>query len=173
MFKNKLSLFTVTFLSIFFITFSAEAKAVKIGVVNLPFVMQNSDKGKKALKYIEAQQKKEITVIKNKEKELRALVEDINKKIALMDPDLQKSKQDEAMKNKKELERHIQDSREKLQKKQQEQPQQIVKEIMEVVKAYGENENFTVVHQEGSGSYYFDKSINITPKIMDIYNNKK
>jgi len=151
----------------------AEAKTTEIGVVNLGFILQNSDKGKKAKKFIEAEAKKEQTIIQNKEKELRSMVEDINSKSFLLDADLKRAKAEEAQERKKELERYFQDSREKIQRKQNEMTAKILKEIVETVKKYGEKNGYTaILEQEGGSLYYFNKSIDLTQKILDVYNKK-
>ena len=101
------------------------------------------------------------------------MVEDINSKSFLLDADLKRAKAEEAQERKKELERYFQDSREKIQRQQNEMTAKILKEIVETVKKYGEKNGYTaILEQEGGSLYYFNKSIDLTQKILEVYNKK-
>ncbi|MBF0275952.1 MAG: OmpH family outer membrane protein [Nitrospinae bacterium] len=172
MFNKKRTIVVASLFATFIAFSSVEAKVVKIGVVDLGYIVQNSDKGKKAKKYIEAETKKEQQIIQNKEKGLQALIQDISSKSFLLDKDLKRAKAEEAQNMKKDLERYFQDSKEKIQKKQSKLMEQILKDLRDVINTYGEKEGFTLIVEKAS-PYYFDSSVEITQKILESYNNKK
>ncbi len=162
-------------ISLFLLTapLGVSAKELKVGIVDLSFVVQNSEKGKKAKAYMEAETKKEQTIIQNREKELRALINDFSTKSFLLDEELKKTKAQEAQKKKIDLKRYVEDSRARLQDKQNELMGQILKELTETINKYGENHNFSyIIEKNAPGLYFHDKSLDITQKILDLYNKK-
>ena len=170
---RKLTITGSISLFLLFSPFVAAAKDLKVGIVDLGFIVQNSEKGKKAKAYMEGETKKEQNIIQNREKDLRALINDLSTKSFLLDEELKKTKGQEAQKKQVELKRYVEDSRTRLQEKQNELMGQILKELTGTIKKYGEEHNFSFIMEKNTPSvYFYDKSLDITSKILDIYNKK-
>lgn len=166
----------IVFLTVAFVLlFQAAAYAEsKIGVFNMPVVMNKCDYGKAVTAKLKAK-------FEPMEKDLQRDAEAIKKlESELKNQDLAlklEAKQDKQREYRR-LARDYQDSvaayRQKRQMEQQKLGQPVVQKIIEVMTQYGNENNFTIIlEMSSSGVSYMAEGIDITDKLVEALNKAK
>ncbi len=153
--------------------FSAHAASLKIGTLNYHKALNDSEDGVKASKVLEDMIAAEKSVFLEKENKIKALDEELKKQASILTPEKLKEKENELNKLYKEYQRQGKDFQEELQKKESELRALIHKDILEIVKEYGEKEGYSYIFEEGtSGILYSQDKFDITDKVIRILNKK-
>jgi Skp family chaperone for outer membrane proteins len=100
----------VCFLIIFFIfaqTTPGYAKDVRIGVIDIQAAVSNTKEWKREFASFKTKFQKEKVSITLREKQLKKIIVDLNKKSMVLSPELKKKKEDALMKKKKDFERYV------------------------------------------------------------------
>lgn len=166
----------IVFLTVAFVLlFQAAAYAEsKIGVFNMPVVMNKCDYGKAVTAKLKAK-------FEPMEKDLQRDADAIQKlESELKNQDLAlklEAKQDKQREYRR-LARDYQDSvaayRQKRQMEQQKLGQPVVQKIIEVMTQYGNENNFTIIlEMSSSGVSYMAEGIDITDKLVEALNKAK
>ena len=103
--------FLVTFI-VFTQATPAHAKDVRVGVIDIQAAVTGTKEWKKEFASFKTKFQKEKLSIAAKEKNLKKLIEDLNKKSMVLSPELKKKKEEALIKKKKDFERHVQDKNE-------------------------------------------------------------
>jgi len=161
--------FFIILLSLF--TPSTWATEIKIGYVDLNKALNESDRGKEAIKTLEEMVKTKQALIDEKGKEIKKLDEEIAKQASILTPETMKKKQEQRERLVKEYNRMLRDSQEEVQKKQAEFMQDILKDLREIIKKIGEEEGYTVIFEIAEGSIlYIPKELDLTDKVIKRFN---
>ena len=115
---------------------------------------------------------KEKLSIAAKEKNLKKLIEDLNKKSMVLSPELKNKKEEALIKKKKNFERYVQDKNEDFAKSEKAITSIILKKMVKIVKDLGERKNFTMILERKIG-LYFDQSVDLTALAIRTYNKTK
>ena len=115
---------------------------------------------------------KEKLSIAVKEKNLKKLIEDLNKKSMVLSPELKKKKEEALIKKKKNFERYVQDKNEDFAKSEKAITSIILKKMVKIVKDLGESKNFTMILERKIG-LYFDQSVDLTALAIRTYDKTK
>ncbi len=159
---------------IFFFSFfviSSYGADTRIGVVNIQRIVEGSSAGKK----IQAEIKKEGMKLDADLKKRGANIENMKKKLEREAPVMSKEQRE---KKERELNIKVYDFK-SLEKKyketffkfQNEKLDRMRKEILELVQDIGKKEGYHLIIQK-AGVLYFPDSIDITDKLIDLYNAK-
>ncbi|HHN64278.1 MAG TPA: OmpH family outer membrane protein [Nitrospirae bacterium] len=144
---------------------------VKIGYVDLQKALNESEGGKRAKSSLEEIIKAKQKVIDERGAEIEKLKSEIDKQASLLSPEALKKKQDELDRKIREYKRFVQDSQEEVKKKEAELTNEILKDLVKVVKKIGKEEKYTIILEKAEGLIlYADNAIDLTDKVIKRYN---
>ena len=163
------------FLIIFFIFAQATpgyAKDVRVGVIDIQAAVTGTNEWKKEFASFKTKFQKEKLSIAAKEKNLKKLIEDLNKKSMVLSPELKNKKEEALIKKKKNFERYVQDKNEEFAKSEKAITSIILKKMVKIVKDLGKSKKFTMILERKIG-LYFDQSVDLTALAIRTYNKTK
>lgn len=145
--------------------------AEKTGFIDMREVMLNSDAGKKATEEFKKIYERDKTVIQEKETELRKLKDDLEKQRSILKEEAYREKESAYQKKFRDYQLLVKDSNEDLQTRDQELSRTLIPEILKVVGAIGEKENYTLVLDIGTVPVaYFNKENDLTKRVIEAFN---
>ena len=145
------------------------AKDVRVGVIDIQAAVTGTNEWKKEFASFKTKFQKEKLSIAAKEKNLKKLIEDLNKKSMVLSPELKKKKEEALVKKKKNFERYVQDKNEEFAKSEKAITSIILKKMVKIVKDLGKSKNFTMILERKVG-LYFDQSVDLTKLATRTYN---
>ena len=148
------------------------AKDVRVGVIDIQAAVTGTNEWKKEFASFKTKFQKEKLSIAAKEKNLKKLIEDLNKKSMVLSPELKNKKEEALIKKKKNFERYVQDKNEDFAKSEKAITSIILKKMVKIVKDLGESKNFTMILERKIG-LYFDQSVDLTALAIRTYNKTK
>ena len=148
------------------------AKDVLVGVIDIQAAVTGTKEWKKEFASFKTKFQKEKVIIATKEKNLKKMIENLNKQSMVLSPELKKKKGEALLKKKKEFERHVQDKNEEFAKSEKAITNKILKKMVKIVKDLGESKNFTMILERKIG-LYFDQSVDLTALAIRTYNKTK
>ena len=163
------------FLIIFFMSVQAtpaHAKDVRVGVIDIQAAVTGTKEWKKEFASFKTKFQKEKVSIAAKEKNLKKMIEDLNKKSMVLSPELKKKKEEALLKKKRDFERHVQDKNEEFAKSEKAITNKILKKMVKIVQDLGESKKFTMILEKKVG-LYFDPSVDLTALATRTYNKTK
>ena len=144
---------------------------IKIGYIDLQRAISESEAGKKAKERFQSEVKRaEGDLIKEKQ-EIERLKGELDKKGALLRDEEKNNLEREFQRRYVGYQRSVRDSQEELRQREGELTSQIVKDLQSVVVEVGKSEKFTLI-MERSQMLYSDQGIDITAKVLEIYNGR-
>lgn len=159
------------FLFVLFVAPAWGQEKIKLGFIDLQRAISESQEGKKARQKFQAHLKKiEAGLLKEKE-EAEQLKADLDKKGPLLKAEERRTLEMEVQKKVRDYKRGVRDSQEELRQKEGEITSGILKDLEKVVSEFGKAEKFTLI-LERSQALFTDKAIDITDKVIDLYNNR-
>lgn len=151
---------------------SYSSERLKIGVIDVQKILNESDAGQKAKNDLEALIKSKQITIDEKGKAIEKLKNEIEKQSSVLSSEARKNKEDDLEKLIREYQRLVQDSQSEVKKKETELTDIILREIYELVNKIGEEESYSLI-LERSVAIYSDKSLDITEYVLKKYNESK
>ena len=148
------------------------AKDLRVGVIDIQAAVTGTKEWKKEFASFKTKFEKEKISIAAKEKNLKKMIEDLNKKSMVLSPELKKKKEEALIKKKKDFERYVQDKNEEFAKNEKTITSIILKKMVKIVKDLGESKKFTMI-LEKKGGLYFDQSVDLTTLAIRTYNKTK
>ena len=162
--------FAVFLLAFFALPAWAQEK-VKIGVVDIQKVISESHGGKVAKERFRTHVKKVETDLIREKQEVERLKSDFDKKSPLMKDEDRRNLEKEIQKRERGYVLSARDSQEELRQKEGEMTGEIFKDIVKVVNEVGKGDKFSII-VERSQVPYSDEGIDITKKVIDLYNSR-
>ena len=150
----------------------AHAKDVRIGIIDIQAAVTGTKEWKKEFASFKTKFQKEKVLIATKEKNLKKMIENLNKQSMVLSPELKKKKEEALIKKKKDFERHVQDKNEEFAKSEKAVTSIILKKMVKIVKNLGESKKFTMILEKKVG-LYFDQSVDLTSLATRTYNKAK
>ena len=168
--KRNIYAIAVFTLLLFVMSNSAFA-AEKIGFVNIPEILKDSNAGKKASAEFKALAEKKSAPAKSLEKEIRKMKDELENQGSMMSDSARRDKESAFQKKTVEYQIMAQKINEELQKRDQEIFQKIMPEILKVVRSIAEKEKYTLVIDIGTMPVpYFTKENDFSKKVLEEYN---
>ena len=167
--------YVYSFFIIFFLLTQATpgyAKDVRVGVIDIQAAVAGTKEWKREFVSFKTKFEKEKISISAKEKQLKKMIEDLNKQSMVLSPKLKKKKEDALLKKKRDFERHVQDKNEEFAKSEKAITNKILKKMVKIVKDLGESKKFTMILEKKVG-LYFDPSVDLTALATRTYNKTK
>ena len=143
----------------------------KIGYVDLQRALNESEAGKKAKEEFKVQVDKLQGQLKRQKDDIDSLKDQLEKKSLVMKEEERGNLEDDYRKKLRDFERNYKDSQADLQKKDNELTGGIIKDLQEIIHAYGEREGYTLILEATSSAVlYGAKSADLTDEVMRAYN---
>ena len=147
---------------------TAWAAGSKIGFVNMQKAVASTQEFKTALKKFRKDFEKERKVIVSREQKVQRMLEDLNKQGFVLDPALKKQKQESFLKEKKKLERYVQDRNEEFARKEKETTNKILKKMLDVIRKIGKQKKLSMI-LEKKALFYTDAAADLTDLATKTY----
>ncbi|MGH7847244.1 MAG: OmpH family outer membrane protein [Candidatus Binatia bacterium] len=144
---------------------------VKIGYIDLQRAISESQAGKKAKEKFQSEVKRAEGELLKEKQEIERMKGELDKKGALLRDEERNNLEREFQRRYVGYQRSVRDSQEELRQREGELTSQIIKDLQSVVVEVGKNEKFTLI-LERSQMLYSDQGIDITPKVVEIYNGR-
>lgn len=151
----------------------AFADGLKVAVIDVNKVLNESEAGKEAKKKMEARYEELKKKIEVKNDEAKKLKEDLDKQKILLGKEKLKEKE-EALKTKvEELRQLTQESEKEMQSRQGEMTRGILKTIEARLDKYVADEKFDLVLEKSAGVIHSNPAMDITGKVLELVNKEK
>ncbi len=133
---------------------SAFAADARIGFIDLQKAISSTKGWKRGFASFKNSFKKEKDVIAKKEVRIKKMLEDLNKQSFVLDPKLKKKKEDDFRKQKVAFERYVEDQNAAFAKKEKEMTQQLLIQMVEVIKKIGKDKKYTMILEKKAVLYH-------------------
>ncbi|MBI5376849.1 MAG: OmpH family outer membrane protein [Candidatus Schekmanbacteria bacterium] len=164
---KKVSLMlTVVFLM--FIPYMAFPIEGKIGIVDLQQVLNDSKKGKEAIKMLESEFDLKKKDMDEKEKELQSLQDEMVKRAAFWSDKVKAEKEDEFNKKLKNWKRLQVDIKDEFERKNKSYTDKILADIIDLVKQVGKRDGYNIILEKQNAIYSSDV-VDLTPRVIELY----
>jgi len=144
---------------------------VKIGFIDVQRAISESQAGKRAKDRFQAQVKKAEADLLKEKQELERLKSELDKKGPLLKEDERRNLEGDLQRRYVNYQRTMTDQQQELRQKEGEMTGDILKELEKIVNEVGKAEKFTLI-LERSQILYSDQAIDITTKVIDVYNSR-
>ncbi len=146
---------------------------LKVGILDLQRCLQQSEAGKKASKGLQEKSdriKKELTV---KREDLKKLREEFNKKSNVLSQDAKREKEKELIRKEEDFRDIVREKEDEMHKDEYNAMQPLLNELFEVTSKLAREEGYTLILEAKSGVVYYTKPIELTDKVIKIFNETK
>ncbi len=159
---------------IFTLSFVSFAHAqLRIGVVDLYRVLNESEEGKKSVNELQNMLEARQKTLEEKQKKIQSLKEELEKKRSVLSEDARKAKEEEIERLGRDFQRTAADYQVELQKKQSEITQSMLKEIRQLINDFAQKEGYNLILEKAEQIILFTTSeVDITDKIISLFNQK-
>ena len=149
---------------------AAPARAeVKLAYVDVQRALNECEAGKKAKADFRVKVQGVERKLQSEEEEVARLKDELEKKGMLMKPEQRQNLQDDYVNKAKNFERNYKDTKDDLERKDQEITSMIIHDLAEVIRNVGEKNGYTMVMEKGSILWGMP-SIDITDQVIRTYN---
>ncbi len=167
--KNILWIAGLTLL--LFVWTGTSLAADKIGFINMQTIIQNSNAGKKAAEDFKKLFARKQESIKTAENEVKKLKDELDRQGNVMTASARGDKEAAYQRKMRDYQILVDDTNKELQKRDQEYSQQLIPEILKVVRTIAEKEKYTLILDISTMPLpYFDKGNDISKKVIDDFN---
>ena len=167
--RNITVLIIAALMMVTFLTSTALAETLKIGVVKFKVVLDDSDAGKQANKELNAFVNQKQATLAELAKPVGKLKKDLEDSALKLSADARKAKQDELDRMNKGLLKAKEDYEGEIQKKAQDLKNQLLKEIIDVIKVIFVADKYTLI-LDSANVPLFTSSVDITDDVIKKYN---
>jgi outer membrane protein len=146
---------------------------LKVGILDLQRCLQQSEAGKKASKSLQEKSdriKKELTV---KRDDLKKLREEFNKKSNVLSQDAKRDKEKDLIRKEEDFKDLVREKEEEMHKEEYNAMQPLLSELFEITSKVAKDEGYTLILEAKSGVVYYAKTIDLTDKIVKLFNETK
>lgn len=152
--------------------FAAGNNPIKIGVIDIQKIMRESKATKKAQSIYKKDFDSKRALLSAREKEIQRLEKDLKDNGQALSTDARKQKEENLAKQVKEYQRLVADMDEELKKKDAELTRKLLIEIGGIVQDLLKKDQYTVILQRDN-VVSFDEAVDITEKIIKLYDEEK
>jgi outer membrane protein len=142
---------------------------IRLAYVDVQRALNECEAGKKAKSEMKVHAQALESRLQHEQDEVQGLRDEIEKKGMLMKPDQRQNLQDDYTKKLTDFERNYKDSKDELERKDNEVTSLIVHDIAQVIREIGEKNGYTMVMEKGS-ILWGAPGIDITDQVIQTYN---
>lgn len=148
-------------------------KDVKVGFIDVQYILSESKAGKKAKSDIEAYVSKRKKELNKEEKKLDSLKKDFDKNKLTMTKSQIQEKQVEFQKKLVAYQKKAKESGQEVDKKKRDYQNRALKELKKIVDEYAAKEGYQfILEKNETGLLFSEKDLDITEKIMPTFNKR-
>lgn len=152
----------------------AFAAEMKVGYVDMQKTIQSTEAGKKAKKELETEFNAKKKKLESREKELKDLKEDLDKKAMVMAEDVLAKKQKEFQEKMFEYQKQVAQSQQEISEKERDLTKPILEKIRKVIDKLANSDGYTVILEKNEQSVLWaKKEIDITDKVISTFEKEK
>jgi outer membrane protein len=153
---------------------AAWADELKIGSVDIQKAVNECQAGKEAKKKIMAEVEKFQRLVGDKQKELQALKESLEKQASMLTSEARSTKEKDYQNKLKEFQRWGEDTQNELNQKRMEMERKIAVDLFKVVQKIGADDNYTIILEKNENIVLFaNKSTDLTDRAIRAYDSQK
>ncbi len=153
---------------------SVWAADLKIAYVDIQRVMNECNAGKEAKKAITKDAEKFQRLVAEKQKELQAMRESIDKQSLMLTPDARATKEREYQNKSREFQRWGEDTQNELNQKRVEMERNISFSLVKVIQKIGADEGYTLILERNESIVLFvSKTLDITDRAIKAFDAQK
>lgn len=149
------------------------SEPVKIGILDLQKCLDQSEAGKKAKKILQDKSERVKKDLSLKRDELKKTREEFTKKSSVLNAEVRREKEKEMVRKEEDFRDQVQEKEEEMRKDEYNSMQPLLNDLFEVTTKVAKDEGFTLILEAKSGVVYFNKTIEITDKVIKLFNEGK
>ena len=147
---------------------------IKIGCVDIQKAMNECQAGIEAKKSIAKEMEKLQKLFGERQRELQAMKESLDKQGPMMKPDAREAKEREFQTKVRDYQRWLEDQQKDIQQKGREMERTISQGLQKVIKKIGEEEGYALVLEKNENIVLFSsKAIDFTDRVIKTYDAQK
>jgi len=150
------------------------ASDTKIGYVDMQKAIQGTDAGKKAKKDLEKEFNDKKTELQTKEKDLKKMTEDFEKKSSVLSDEVKQKKQAEIQEEMLKYRDYVGKSQLAIQERERNLTAPILEKLRAIIGDIGQKESYTVILEKAENSVLWaPKNIDLTDRVVAEFDKKK
>jgi outer membrane protein len=149
------------------------SEPVKIGILDLQKCLDQSEAGKKAKKILQDKSERVKKDLSLKRDELKKTREEFAKKSSVLNAEVRREKEKEMIRKEEDFRDQVQEKEEEMRKDEYNSMQPLLNDLFEVTTKVAKDDGFTLVLEAKSGVVYYTKTIDITEKVVKLFNEGK
>jgi outer membrane protein len=150
------------------------ALELKVGCIDIQRAVNECSAGKEAKKLIAKEIEKFQRLYGEKQKELQAMKESLDKQALMLTPEARAAKEKEFQAKSRDFQRWIEDTQNEIKQKGMEMERNISIGLQKVIQKMGTEEGYTLILEKNENIVLFSsKAIDITDKVIKLYDSQK
>ncbi len=149
---------------------NAWAQGLRVGVIDINKILNESEAGMAAKKKMEARYEEIKKKIDAKQQEARAMKEELDKQKVMLGKEKLKEKEDALQAKINELRQLTQEGEKEMQTRQGEATREVLKQIETQIDTLVKADKLDLVLERSAGVVYFNPSMDITQRVLDLVN---
>lgn len=145
----------------------------KIGILDLQKCLDQAEAGKKAKKLLQDKSERIKKDLSLKRDELKKNRDEFTKKASVLNADARRDKEKELIRKEEDFRDLVREKEEEMRKDEYNAMQPLLNDLFEVTSKLAKDESYTMILEAKSGVVYYNKSIDITDKIIKLFNEGK
>jgi outer membrane protein len=146
------------------------AEGLRVAVIDMNKILNDSDAGKAAKKVMEARYEELKKSIDVKQEEARKIKEEIDKQKVMLGKEKLKEKEDALQAKINELRQLTQEGEQEMQARQAELTREVLKSVEAKIEILVKSEKLDLVLERSVGVIHFSPSLDISPRILAMVN---
>lgn len=152
----------------------AQAPGLKIGFVDIQKAVNECNAGKEAKKTIVKEVEKVQRQFADKQKELQAMKEALDKQAPMLNPDVRANKEKDLQNKVREFQRWQEDSQNEVNQKRVEMERNISMGLQKVIQKLGADEGYTFIMELNENIVLFaSKAVDLTDRVIKLHDAPK
>jgi len=152
----------------------AQAPGLKIGFVDIQKAVNECNAGKEAKKTIVKEVEKVQRQFTDKQKELQAMKEALDKQAPMLNPDVRANKEKDLQNKVREFQRWQEDSQNEVNQKRVEMERNISMGLQKVIQKLGADEGYTFIMELNENIVLFaSKAVDLTDRVIKLHDTQK
>ncbi|MFP4391497.1 MAG: OmpH family outer membrane protein [Desulfohalobiaceae bacterium] len=153
--------------------FLVQAQDLKVAVVDLQHVLDNSKPGEEAIQELEQEFGGMQQRLDKRKSELDSMREEMQKQSMVLSQEAQSDKQSEFRQKVQNFQELYQEYQQRVRAKEQELRDPIIQDLVKIIQDYGQEHGFDIIlDKQNSGLVYNTQELEITEKVLELLNQK-
>ncbi|HTX52217.1 MAG TPA: OmpH family outer membrane protein [Candidatus Baltobacteraceae bacterium] len=153
------------------ITWAAQPAALKIGVVDIQGVLEQSQRGQATKQKLNQERAGRQKELEGKQQEIQKLQADFEKQAPVLSDTAKREKSEAIQRKAREVQRLFEDASRDFEKRVREAEMDVTREIFAVIQEYGKDQGYSVV-LERSTVVYVSSAVDLTAEIVKRFDAK-